>query len=269
MSRIRRPYFAVLALCAAFAVVAFSVVSSASGVTVRAGNLILDLSGDALPRKLPAKQFAPIKLKAGGGIRTADGTQPPAQSRLFLEFDRNGRVFTRGLPRCSQRQLENRTTKQAMAVCRKALVGTGRAVASVEFPDQAPFNAGGPMRLFNGTPQGGKPTIMVHTYVAIPAPTAIVIKGVINPRYRGGRYGTSATFDIPIIAGGYGSITKFDTTTQRFFPFRRKKRSYLYGRCRDGRFQARGTLTFRDRTSIKGTVVRPCRKRAARRARRR
>lgn len=250
-----------LALTLAVAVVAAGITSTAFGTTVRAGNLILTLNGDALPRKLPAKRFAPIKLKASGAIRTADGSQPPAQQRLFLEFDRNGTVFNNGLPSCSQRQLENRTTRQADRVCGRARIGTGRGVASVEFPDQAPFNAAGPIRIYNGPGRGARKSIMVHTYVAIPAPTAIVIPGRLNTRYRGGRYGTSVDLRIPLIAGGFGSITKFDTTTVRFFRFRGRKRSYLYARCRDGRFRARGTLTFRDRTSIKGTVVRPCRRR--------
>lgn len=254
-----------LALTLAVGVVAAGITSTAFGTTVRAGNLILTLNGDALPRKLPAKQFAPIKLKASGGIATADGSQPPAQQKLFLEFDRNGRVFNTGLPSCSQRQLENRTTKQADRVCGKALIGKGRGVASVEFPDQAPFNASGPIRIYNGPGRGARKSVMVHTYVSIPAPTAIVISGKLNTRYRGGRYGTSLDLSIPVIAGGYGSITKFDTTTVRFFRFRGRKRSYLYGRCADGRFQARGTLTFRDRTSIKGTVVRPCQKKRVRR----
>jgi len=257
-----------LALALAVSVVTAGITSSAFGTTVRAGNLILTLNGDALPRKLPARQFAPIKLKASGGIRTADGSQPPAQNRLFLEFDRNGKVFNNGLGSCSQRQLENRTTRQAERVCGRALVGKGTGLASVEFPDQAPFNASGPIRIFNGPGKGARKSVMVHTYVSIPAPTAIVIPGKLNTRYRGGRYGTSLDLRIPTIAGGYGSITRFTTLTGKRFRFRRKSRSYLYARCRDGRFQARGTLSFRNGDSIKGTVVRPCQKRAARRGRR-
>jgi len=252
----RKQLTAILALTTA---VALAVSVPANSETVRAGNLVLNFGGNALPKKLPQFRYAPITLKMNGHIRTADGSHPPAARRMFLAFDRNGTVFTRGLPTCHPRRVESRTTRQALRVCRQALVGRGSTKTQVRFPDSEPFVAPGPMLIFNGPPRGrNRPTIVIHVYANVPAPTAIVARGVINKRYRGGRYGTSTLIRIPVVAGGYGSLLDFSATLRRFFGFRGKKRSYLYARCRDRRFQARGDIRFGDGSRIVGTVVRRC-----------
>lgn len=268
----RKKLVGVLALALAFGVAAAGISSMASATVVRAGNLILNINGDALPRKLPARQYAPIKLKVNASLRTVDGGHVPAGRTAFFEFDRNGRVFTRGLPTCPKAQLENRTSDDALRVCRRALVGRGRAVAEIAFPDQAVFTQRGDLLLFNGPPKGRRPTIYAHFYLGDEpgdqVVTAVVADGIINPRYNRGRFGTSALFKVPRIAGGYGSIVRFAVVTQRFWRFRGRKVSYLYARCRDGRFLARGDVKFYDNTRIRGTVVRPCQKRPVRRHRR-
>lgn len=252
----RKQLTAILALAVAAAVAVSGV---AFGEKVRAGNLVLNIGGNALPRKLPQFRYAPITLKADGHIRTADGTHPPAARRIFLEFDRNGTVFTRGLPVCRRRQLENRTTRQALRVCKRALVGRGQTVTQVKFPDQDAFKAPGPMLIFNGPPRGrNRPTILIHVYANVPAPTAIVSTGIVNKRYRGGRYGNSVQIFVPVITGGFGSLLDFSATVRRFWRLGGRKRSYLYARCRDRRFQARGDFRFADGSRIRGTVIRRC-----------
>ena len=70
--------------------------SSASGQTVRAGNLIVTVEGGFTPHKLPKNEPASITLSARSTIRTADGTHLPALDFLKLEFDKHTGVYTEG-----------------------------------------------------------------------------------------------------------------------------------------------------------------------------
>jgi len=73
--------------------------------------------------------------------------------------------------------------------------------------------------------------------------------------------GRRAIATIPKIAGGYGSVTKFNLAIHRTFKRKGRKEGYLLARCRDGRFFAHATAFFVDGTRLSGNVVRRCRPR--------
>jgi hypothetical protein len=231
--------------------------SWALGERVQAGNLIVDVEGGFSPTSLPRHSFAPISLQGSGDISTVDGALPPPVHTVDIDWDRNGRLTTRGLPQCSEAQLENTTTPAAMQTCRAALVGIGFASGQVAFPDQAPFPASSTVLAFNGIPRGGHPVLLLHAYAYVPAPTTFVVPVDISKEHAG-RYGYHSSLTAPIIAGGYGVITHFDLKLNRRYSFHGQRLSYLAARCPDGRLQARGTVTFVDGTSLTGSVFRPC-----------
>jgi len=224
---------------------------------VQVGNLIVNVDGGFSPTRLPSKSFAPITLRASGDISTVDGKVPPQLQKVIIDFDRNGLVQTRGLPVCQPSKLENTTAPQARKVCKSAIVGTGSSNALIAFPDQAPIPASSPLTLFNGPRQGGNPTVIVHAYLTIPAPTTFVIVAPI--RRASGPYRYEVTSDIPPIAGGYGSVTHFDFKVRKTWKVGGKTVSYASARCRGGHLQAQGQLTFSDGTVASGHVIRPCR----------
>jgi len=243
---------------ALLAVAVFAV--SATGETVRAGNLVLTVGGNVSPKKLPKKRMAPITLRLDGHIRTVDGGHPPAARRMLLEFDRNGTIFSRGLPACRPGQLEARTTRSALRACRRAKVGGGQTKAEVEFAGQAPFTAAGPLLIFNGPRKGRQPSLVLHVYASVPAPTAFVIPvRITNSGKR--QFGKRLLIRVPTITGGAGSLTDFNAKIQRTFRHKGKKRSYLIARCRGGRFVARGDVSFTDGTRLARNLTRPCRPR--------
>ena len=95
----RRARWAVaLAAFAAFAVLA---VGSASGITLRFGNIIATGDGGFAPKALPRDHDAPIKLFGHGRIRTVDGTRPSPLRKIVVELDKHGHAETRGLPQCT------------------------------------------------------------------------------------------------------------------------------------------------------------------------
>jgi hypothetical protein len=241
-----------LTLLAAAALVA----SVASGDTVTAGNLTIEIEGAVSPTKLPKKTPAPITLTVSGAVKTTDGSHPPALKTIALEFDKNGGIETKGLPTCDPSKLESTLTAQAKKVCGAALVGTGTVSAEILFPEQAPFQASGPLLIFNGKPKGGKPVLVFHVHANVPAPTTFVTTGVISKAK--GKYGTSTEIAIPTIVSGQGSLTSFKATLHKTWTYKGEKKSLLFASCPTGSLFAHGEFTFADGTKISGDVAKQC-----------
>jgi hypothetical protein len=258
MSRSRpRRARAALALFAALALTAaLAIATSATGETVRAGNLVIGIEGQIKPKKLPRKGAAPLTLKLQGKIATADGSPVPALKTLALQFDKHGSIFTKGLPTCTTGKLEATNTAAALKACRPALVGRGKASAEIYFAEQPPFGAHGPMLIFNGKPKGGRPVLIFHVFAHVPAPTTFVTSGVIEKGH--GKYGTQTEVAIPTIVAGQGSLTSFEAKLGKTWRYKGKKVSLLSASCPSGSLFAHGEFKFADGTKISGNVAKRC-----------
>jgi hypothetical protein len=239
------------------AMLAVAGVATAARVTVRTGNMILTYEGNVKPKKLPVKKLAPISLDINGTIAAVDGGHPPALRSVTVDTDKYGTVNAKGLPTCTSGKLQAQSDTNAKKACPKAIVGKGRTTVRVAFPDSTPFSATGPLNFFNGGVRGGTTTLLIHAYVAVPTPTAIVTTVRIKKR-KVGKFGLRSVATVPLIAGGYGSVTAYDFLVKRNFTFKGKKQSYLLASCRTGRFYAQAESKFSDGTKVKGSVVVPC-----------
>ena len=221
------------------------------------GNLILRVDGGIKPTKLPKKDRVPVALKIETTIKTEDGSVPPILDRFVLDFDREGAIDSKGLPRCDSRKLQNTTSRQALNQCRKALVGEGVASAVVDFPDQDPFVAEGRLLAFNGPPRGGNPVVILHVLADVPLPTTFVIPAATSEA-PGKRYGIRITTSIPPIAGGNGAFRSFDLTIDRTWRHKGELHGFANARCPIGSLLARGKFDFRDGSAASGSIVRTC-----------
>lgn len=243
-------------LLAALCLAAVLLVTSAMAETVRVGNLIVTIEGGIAPKKLPRKKPAPITLGLSGSLKTADATHPPALQVLQLKFDRHGQLNTTGLPTCTTRKLQGTLTATAEKVCKDALIGQGRAEAQIALPEQAPFNASGKLLIFNGAPKGGEQVLILHVYAHVPAPTTFVTTAIIS--HESGKYGTTAEVKIPTIVAGQGSLTSFNATLRKTWPYKGQKRNLLSASCPTGQLFAHGEFTFAEGTKIAGDVAKQC-----------
>lgn len=246
---------------AALVVAALALIATASALAkpevVQVGNLFLRDDGGISPTKLPRHEQAPIRAHLKGQIGTLDGTHPPAIQNVSADFDKTIEVNAKGLPACSLGKLVARSTAAAKGACPDAIVGTGEAEVEVEFPEQPAFAATGPIVLFNGGVHGRTTLLLIHTYVSVPAPTAVVATVEIT-RISRGHYGLRAVARIPQIAGGSGSVTKFKLDIGRTFTYKGEKQSYLTASCPTGRYFAEGKVRFSDDTTLKVTHALPC-----------
>jgi hypothetical protein len=220
------------------------------------GNVCVADDGGISPTKLPRRGKAPVTARLNGEISTRDGTHPPAFQTMDLKIDKTIELDAQGLAVCKTRQIEASTTATVKRVCGDAIVGTGEGEVEVAFPEQSPFSAAGPIILFNGGVKGAVTTVLLHAYVNVPAPTAIVTKAKIT-KINEGRFGMRIQARIPKIAGGYGSVTEFDLKVGRRYAYKGKK-SFLVAGCPTGIWMAKGQASFEDGTKLAISHAFPC-----------
>jgi hypothetical protein len=246
-----------LAVIAATLALLVTAAASGSREVVQVGNVILADNGGLVPSRLPKRERAPVSARLIGEIGTADGSHPPALRTVDIDVDRSVQVDAAGIPTCSLGAIAARSTAAAKRACPDAIVGSGEAEVEVAFPEQQPFSATGPLVLFNGGVRGGTTVLYLHAYVAVPAPTAIITTARLT-RIRQGKFGLNIFASVPRIAGGAGSVTKFELRVGRTFTYKGAKRSFLRANCPAGHYTTKGKATFSDGTQIAVDHVFPC-----------
>lgn len=229
---------------------------AANGATVKTGNLVLHADGNFAPHKLPRNTYVPIDFKGHAELKSVDGSVPTQLQQLVLDFDRDGRLSTAGLPICQPTSLQEVTPEEARARCASAIVGTGHASAMIAVEGQQPILASSAITFFNGPRVAGKPTVILHARTTAPAVQNFVI--TIPIEKRPGLFRYRATVDIPPIAAGRGALVHLDASIGRRYRSGGRERSYVAARCGDGIIRTHGRFTFADSTIIDGSVEKAC-----------
>jgi len=245
----KRRLLAILPFVLAVSLGAVALAAAEKPVSVRAGDVILSVTGNASPKRLPRHGLAPVSFHTSGRISTVDGAHPPALSEVTLDVGKAGTIEAGKFPACSQGRLEATNTEQAKSACPSAIVGTGNGEVEVEFPEQRPFTASGPIILFNGGERNGKALLLIHAYVNVPAPTAIVTTVWTNREHKG-PFRLHSVATIPVIAGGAGSVT--------FFSLKIDRKGYLTANCDNGHFSAHLEAKFRGGPDLAASFQKPC-----------
>ena len=203
------------------------------------------------PRNLPAKSYAPVQFSGSVEVAKPGGGQPPALDRIVLDFDRDGRLQTAGLPTCAPESVAQASVEEARRICKGSIVGTGKVEALVALPvsgNLVPTSS--PLTLFNGPRLEGKPTVIVHARTTVPTTETYAFTVPIEKRRGEFRYRVTA--DIPPLAGGLAAITKLSVTVGRQYTADGSKRSYVSARCSDHILRSHGAFTFADGLTIEG-----------------
>ncbi len=252
-----------LALCAALSI-GIAALASAASFKVRSGDLIVTLGGNVSPKAMPKKRYVPVSTTIFGRIDTADGSHPPAFREAVVDIDRDAKVNARGYPVCKAAQLEAQNTKGARRACGKASIGTGLAHAEIKFPEQPPIAVTSPITVFNGGVGGGQTKLLIHTFITVPVPAAIVTRVTIAKKGSG----LHSIARIPAIAGGAGSAIDFKFEVGKTFTRGGGRVGYFEARCPDGRFKVTspkilfrnetGDPAFPSQTVLRGSFLVPC-----------
>jgi hypothetical protein len=229
--------------------------SGSDAAIVRYGGLELRAEGDFSPHELPRGHPAPIELKASAGIRSVAGGPPPHLEQLILDFDRDGRLSTAGLPTCAPASIEHLGVSAARRRCEKAIVGKG-TVGAIVLVNGSWLRVNSALTLFNGPAGGHLATVVAH---AQPASLPDEIYVVTIPIERtNGDYRYRATVEVPEIFNGEGVLTSVKGTIGRHYRYKGQERSFTSARCSDGALAVHGHLTFADGTVIDGSIEKYC-----------
>jgi hypothetical protein len=236
--------------------------TSSSAETVQNGNLRVTFNADFAPHVLPRLQPAPVKVNVEGRIATTDGSHPPPLRRLEVKLNRNGRIYSKGLPTCAAPTLQSTSSETALARCRPALVGKGNFSAEVKLGRE--ITAAGKILAFNSR-HNGKPALLMHLFASAPVRFTLVVPLTIG-HLRTGQFGTVLRAKIPRLGGDLGSVTEIDLTIGRRYSFAGKRRSYVSAACGapsaldEAIFPfARGSFGFEGHKNFEETLLRVCR----------
>lgn len=259
----RRNLMLVLALAAVLSL-GVAAVASAVSTTLRAGNLVVTFGGSTSPKALSKTKYTPVTTNIFGKITTSDGTHPSAFREAVVDIDKDVKVNVKGFPACKAGQLEARDTKAAMKVCGSTVLGKGNADVEIAFPEQKPIKVPSPLTVFNGGEKGGKITLLIHIFITVPAPTAVVTKVTITRKGTG----IHTVSQIPVVAGGSGSGLDFNFTLGKTYSYKGKKIGYFEAKCPDGVFKVNAPkVLFKNEaqtpgvaptTVLKGGLAVPC-----------
>jgi hypothetical protein len=233
------------------------------GELSQSGTLRISFDGGFRPRALPRDRPVPVTLEVEGAISTTDGSRPPALQQFEIGVNRNGLLSTNGLPACSMPRLQSTTSTAALERCRPALVGQGTFGATVEV-DGRLIPAAGEILAFNGRFRGG-PAVLLHFYTATPTGVSLIMPLALVHQAKG-QFGTRLETKIPVLAGGFASITKIQLKIGREYNYRGQRRSFLSASCAapagfpQAIFNfARGDFHFADGKTISTVLTRQCR----------
>lgn len=260
----RRKLMLALAVSAVASLGVAAVASALTSTTLRAGDLIATFGGGTSPAKLPKNTYAPVTTTIFGNVKTTDGTHPSALREAIVDIDKDVKVNPTGYPVCKPGQLTARDTKKAMQVCGDAVVGSGIAHAEIAFPEQKPITVTSPITVFSGGGNSHKAKLLIHTFITIPVPAAIVTQVTITKKGTG----VHTISKIPTIAGGSGSVKDFNFKLGKTFTYKHKKVGFFEAKCPDGVFKVKASkILFKNEakeagasptTTLSGSLAVPC-----------
>lgn len=226
----------------------------ATGAMVQVNGLQLVADGGFKPARLPANRFAPIEFQGHVELRSLRGGAPPELTEATLEFDREGRLRTKGLGVCPAEKIQGLGTATARRVCKSAEVGTG-TIGILLFVNGGTVPANAPLTLFNGPRVGGNMTVNAHVHIASPVNETYVVPVILERIH--GQYSYRAHFDVPELTAG-GVLVHVEAKVGRRYVHKGREYSYVSARCRTHVFHTHGNFVFADGTVIDGEVQRAC-----------
>jgi hypothetical protein len=253
----RRLAIACLLLAAALALGAI-----AQAEVAQKGSLRVNFEGKIAPASLPRTGETPVNVSVSAKVSSTGATAPPAMEKMAVAINRYGHLDTKVLPVCTLEDIQPATTDDALAVCKRSLVGEGRFLATVLQKGAAPFPSDGKIYAFNGEVEG-KPAILAHVYGTKPAPASYTISFLISRSK--GTFGTALKATLPPVKEGSGYITGIYLKMGKSFISSARGRSYFTASCPAPKGASKAVFSFAEASvafkggqALKTVLTRTC-----------
>ena len=210
------------------------------------------------PKKLYKKTFTPGTLEVTTQLTTSSPTGfPSPTTNVVIDFDKNAKVFSKGVPTCDPAKLQSTSTEVALQQCGNAKIGSGTGQAIISAGGQL-LPAPATVTAFNGKPVGGKTVVLLHTYATTPVQTTLVLTGVVSTYNKEG-YGPRLDVEVPLIAGGSGALTAFNVKISKKYKYKGEPASFISAKCpASKKLKVRSTFTFKDGQTSNPTYLQKC-----------
>ena len=223
--------------------VAAAVVIAVAGIALASGHSTVSLKFS--PSNVPKSTFQKGKINVHTHTNYTGATQT---DKAKLNFDNDFKVNTGAAPKCDKSKLSgNKTMKQAMAACKRALIGTGTATAKA-----GSNTVHACVLVFNGKGTGGHILLFTRAQASPPftidcsnpssntnGNTTVLLDGAYstNASSLGGDYSGGKTLTFAHITQASPlPLTDFNVTV--------KKGSYISAKCGDSNKQWNMTTVF-------------------------
>jgi hypothetical protein len=257
----RRSAVLLLGLGMLIAVIVAGTAAAAEGeapVTVPLPTIELGIDVGFSPTALPKSEAVPVSLTATGEIGDRIFGQPPPLRELTMEFDRGFTIHMAGIPACRRGRLgETAKTAAALKACRSALIGEGESAVEVHYPETEPIKIHSRLLVFKGGEKDGKTTLLLRSYFSDPISAAVVVPVTIA-MHLNRRFGTRTVAKIPQLAGGWGSLIKFDFEIFREVEADGKRINPISATCADDELRVFDLGRFENGNRAEGEVIRAC-----------
>lgn len=259
--RKRSTLIAGLAVFAAAAILASAAFAGPVGAPVPSADGNSQAVGSVIaPKNLFKKTFTPASLEVTTKL-TSTQPVPSPTTHVVIDFDKNAKIFTKGIPTCDPSKLQNVSTEVALQQCASAKIGSGTAEALLPVGSQI-FTVNQTVTAFNGVPKGGKPTVLLHAYGTTPIQTTLVLVGTVSSFDKEG-YGPRLDVEVPLLAGGAGALTYFNVKIDKKYQYKGKPVSFLSAKCpASKKLKTRSTFTFKDGQTSNPTYTAKCTQKA-------
>lgn len=174
-----RRWLAILAAAGGLLLVSSAYVGIAGAERMQAGNLVVSVDAELMPRELPRTGKAPVSTRLAASFATSDGSRLPRLRRMAIVMGARGQ-FDTSLPRCRVALIRDTTATQALRACGSALVGHGRMESVLFLPGQRPTDFEGRILAFNGVAEDGTPTVIADVHSKAP-PVSFLMSFRIRP----------------------------------------------------------------------------------------
>lgn len=252
-----------LAVTAAVAIVTSVAVAGPVGAPVSSSNGNSQSIGAVVsPKRLYQKQFTPAALEVTTRLTTSTAANgvPVPTTDVRIDFDKNAKIFTKGIPTCNAARLQNTSTEIAKRECRSSIIGKGTGAALLPVGSQV-FNAKQTVTAFNGRPSGKKPVVLLHAYTTTPVQNTLVLVGTVSNFNKQG-FGPRLNVVVPLIANGAGALIRFNVKIDKKYKWKGKQRSFISAKCpKNKRLKVRSVFKFLDGQTTDPTYRQSCKQR--------
>lgn len=202
---VARPLWRIVKLATLTFLLAALGLSVATAEVVQHGDFRVKLDATLTPQRLPRDRQVPVRFTTAVRFIGVGGHSPPQLRTMRIEINGHGHLNPANVPPCLMEEIQPATTQNALAACRRSLVGEGHLSADVKFTQQTPFPSEGKLQAFNGRWKG-RPAILAHVYGRKPVPTSFTIPFVITQQSKG-TYGTTLSASVPQFSGKWGYVS--------------------------------------------------------------